>query len=408
MTTTSARLPSTRRAVAGAGRRRRGGAAFLSVLLGWLALASLGIAERREYPVGRTHADWVDDSRPDWNDATRPRPLAATLWYPAQRGTRMVRWQGGVFEFGEGAADAAIAEGAGRLPLVLVSHGTGGSAAQLSWLAESLASEGFLVAGVNHHGNTVAEKQALVSGFVLWWERARDLQVLLQRLLDDPFLGPHVDADRIGVAGFSLGGYTALLAAGARVDLEAFRSWCERHGNDGTCAPPPEAGVGEDGFAHFLDSDPRAQVPLRNAAGSFHIPQVRAAFVMAPAPTQGLSVDSLRDIHIPVDVVTGSGDALVRVELVQSLAQHLPDASLQVLRDVGHYAFLAPCAPEGVERLPLSCADAAGIDRSRLHREVAGRAAAFFRRHLCAIPPEAGPSASGPADTLEVDPCSTP
>jgi dienelactone hydrolase len=39
----------------------------------------------------------------------------------------------------------------GKRPLVVLSHGTGGGAAGMAWLAETLASNGYIVAAVNHH-----------------------------------------------------------------------------------------------------------------------------------------------------------------------------------------------------------------------------------------------------------------
>ena len=87
----------------------------------------------------------------------------------------------------------------------------------MAWLAETLASNGYIVAAVNNHGNTAAEPSYQLHGFMLWWERARDISVLIDRLVADPQSGAHIDRSRIGVAGFSLGGYTALAMVGEEV-----------------------------------------------------------------------------------------------------------------------------------------------------------------------------------------------
>ena len=47
-----------------------------------------------------------------------------------------------------------------KRPLVLLSHGTGGSAVMLAWLGETLARAGYVVAAINHHGNTATEDEA--------------------------------------------------------------------------------------------------------------------------------------------------------------------------------------------------------------------------------------------------------
>lgn len=105
-----------------------------------------------------------------------------------------------IFEAGSSAVDARIAKAPARSPLILLSHGTGGSAGSLAWLGESLASNGFFAAAVNHHGNAAAtDEPRLEETIVFGTGRAIS------------------DAGRIGVAGFSLGGYTALASVGAPV-----------------------------------------------------------------------------------------------------------------------------------------------------------------------------------------------
>ena len=45
----------------------------------------------------------------------------------------------------------------------------------MAWLAETLASNGYIAAAVNHHGNTAAEPSCQLQGFMLWSERARPI-----------------------------------------------------------------------------------------------------------------------------------------------------------------------------------------------------------------------------------------
>jgi predicted dienelactone hydrolase len=55
---------------------------------------------------------------------------------------------------------------------VLLSHGPGGAASDLGWLAETLARAGYAVAGVDHHGNTSTEPY-VAEGFAFIWEQAQ-------------------------------------------------------------------------------------------------------------------------------------------------------------------------------------------------------------------------------------------
>src|SRR6185436_10580607 len=92
-----------------------------------------------------------------------------------------------------------------RFPLVLVSHGNGGSAAQMAWLGTVLARAGFIAAAIDHPGNTSAGKPT-VQGFTEWWFRPPALSAALDRVMSDSTFGARIDRDRIGAAGFSRGG----------------------------------------------------------------------------------------------------------------------------------------------------------------------------------------------------------
>jgi predicted dienelactone hydrolase len=61
---------------------------------------------------------------------------------------------------------------------------------------------------------------------MLWWERAADLSLLVDRMLADSAFGRSIDRNRIVAAGSSLGGYTVLSLAGGRTDQRLFERFC--------------------------------------------------------------------------------------------------------------------------------------------------------------------------------------
>ena len=79
----------------------------------------------------------------------READLGVTVWYPAATGgERVVVGNNRLFRGTAGMRDAPFL--AGRYPLVLISHGSGGSINTLGWIASHLAIAGFIVAGPNH------------------------------------------------------------------------------------------------------------------------------------------------------------------------------------------------------------------------------------------------------------------
>jgi predicted dienelactone hydrolase len=114
----------------------------------------------------------------------------------------------------------------GPLPLVLHSHSSGGGRRQSSFLCEHLASHGYVVAAADHVGNTAAdfaasaaraaagvqstpaEREANLRRIIA--DRVPDLRFLLDQLLSGAAGDVVIDDQRIGLAGWSFGGWAVL------------------------------------------------------------------------------------------------------------------------------------------------------------------------------------------------------
>jgi predicted dienelactone hydrolase len=356
------------------------------VIAPFLAL-SLAVSGAPPPTVGMVTRDFVDESRRNW-EGTAPRPLRTAVWYPTDAATVTETIFGGpeetrLFVPWVVAPDAAVSRRKFRYPLVVMSHGTGGSALMMMWLGSSLAAQGYVVAAVNHHGNTASEKAMDPRGFLLYWERARDLSLVIDRLLSDPKFGTRIDPKRIGAAGFSLGGFTVIEAAGGRFSQEAFDAFCRSAERDFTCEPQNEFPDAASRFAALRESDPVTRESLTHSGDSFRDPRVRAAFVIAPALGSGFTKAGLRGITVPIEIVVGAADSIAPVKSnAKRYATLIPRARITVLpANVGHYTFLHECTPRGKQALPL-CRDGEGVDRAAVHRQVARQAADFFGRVL--------------------------
>ncbi len=258
--------------------------------------------------------------------------------------------------------------------MILLSHGFGGSARIMAWFGTALARHGYVVIAVDHPGNNGRDPMT-VGGAVLFWERPGDLATALDTVKSDPSLGPHLDLGRLGAAGFSAGGFTTLVEAGARVDFDRFLQFCDAHPDDGICAPQKEfqfsRADAEAFFAH-----PAGAAALAHAKDDLSIPGVKAAFVMAPGIVQSLDPESLRRMRLPVAILLGDADKVAPPATNGKVAAALiPGARLTVLPHVGHYDFLAECTPAGDAVVPV-CPTA--VPRAATHKAAIDDALALF------------------------------
>jgi predicted dienelactone hydrolase len=340
------------------------------------------------YEVGESSRVFKPGHARNWRGA-KTQALVTTIWYPANAdGTLYEEPQvigppdGPLFLAGGAALNAPIANSQVKFPVVMLSHGTGGSAMQLAWLGSVLARHGFIAVGVNHPGNNALEPYT-AEGFVLWWERATDISDAMDALLLDPTFGPHVDEARIGAAGFSIGGYTVLELAGARTDQERFLKACESDPTLHKCVVPEMKGMGDPEQMLKKVRASSAESMARGGA-SYRDPRIRAVFAIAPAVGQAFDPDGFREVTIPVAMVVGAADRIAPVATnAGRFLALMPNARLKVLPDgVAHYTFLDTCTDVGKAKLGVYCGDAAGVDREKVHGIVSEMAVKFFDKNL--------------------------
>jgi predicted dienelactone hydrolase len=366
---------------------------FLFVTL-FAGVCSLGLTNATQetsiFPVGISTRSFVPkDSGFDWRGA-RTHALVTTIWYPAKADSiEKQQWIGPpdapIASAGKAARNAELPAAPAKLPMILISHGTGGTAAVMGWLGTRLAANGYIVAAPNHPGNNALEPYT-TRGFVEWSERATDLSRVLDAMLADPKFGSRIDQNEIGAAGFSLGGLTVIEIAGGIATIDNVRAFCSSPRADAMCTEPPE-------FPHitlwaalnYLIS-PSLRRSIANSHSSHRDQRIRAVFAIAPALGPAFAPDSLEKISIPVEIVAGADDPIVPVaSSARYIAAHIPHAQLTLFPGgVGHYTFIGTCTEDGKKRLPAICNDAKGVDRNAIHEKAAAAAVQFFNAHLLA------------------------
>ncbi len=170
------------------------------------------------WAVGHRSLASIDASR-----ANRPLPLE--VWYPvdatdAHGAPAFYSLLGPLGITSTLAFQDVSVSAAGVRPLIVFSHGSGGIALQSIKLMEHLASHGFVVVAPSHTGNTQADNllgtAVPISQALL--DRSPDVSFVIDSMLargadlSGPFFG-RIDAYNIGVAGHSLGGFTAVAMA---------------------------------------------------------------------------------------------------------------------------------------------------------------------------------------------------
>lgn len=215
------------------------------------------------------------------------------LWYPTESDAATVLLgQNGLF-YGEHVRPDAVPL-AGPLPVVVLSHGSGGNAPRLGWLAGYLASEGMIVAAPDHPGTTSGDSDPFRTPLV--WERIADLTAALDLLESAPPVGLQPDMSRVASLGFSLGGYSALGLGGVRVTRDAFIAHCSAKPQAADCAWMVAAGVDFTAVdAARYDADHRD-------------PRVKATVAIDPALVAAVDQAALAGLTLPV-LVINQGEA---------------------------------------------------------------------------------------------------
>jgi predicted dienelactone hydrolase len=338
-----------------------------------------------QFKVGVTSRTFHPKAQRNWRGAEH-QELRVTVWYPAAENAVETQQVIGppdapLLLAGKAAAHAPMAPALEKWPLIVLSHGTGGSAMQMAWLGTALARAGFVAAAVNHPGNNALEPYT-AEGFVLWWERATDLSEVLDGMLADPEFGPKVDPDRIGAAGFSIGGYTVLALGGARTDISVIIDLCKQQPNAPLCRVPEMKDMGTP--EQMLATARRTSgVSLASSNESYRDPRVHAIFAIAPAVGMTLTPDSLHAMRLPVEIVVGSADPIATPkDNADYVRSHIRGAKENVLPNVAHYTFLDTCTTAGKQQLGVFCEDPPSVDREAVHTQVDEMAVQFFDRAL--------------------------
>ncbi|WP_433850162.1 alpha/beta hydrolase family protein [Brucella pseudogrignonensis] len=272
--------------------------------------------------------------------AERKTDLSVAIWYPAQKGGEAISFgENKVFKGTEAYLNAPLA--AGKFPVILLSHGSGGRVETAGWLAAKLAEAGFVVAGPNHPGTTSGN--SLPAETPKLWQRTHDISDVASYLASDAEWSPHLKADQMGVVGFSLGGATALELIGARANLEAFATYCDQY-DKWDCAWY-QGGVGyADGEAVKVEKVNLRTIDKKLFEQSNLDARIKSAVLIDPGLVHAYVSQSLKDISVPSSFINfGAGNEIPFAVIADKVSSQVSGANYETVSGADHFSFLPVC-----------------------------------------------------------------
>jgi predicted dienelactone hydrolase len=324
-------------------------------------------------------------------------PLDGTMWYPALAAEDREAKTRYAYEMKMGAPlgtvtlatfagrairDAPYDLAAGPYPLVILSPGFSIGSSTYAWLAEHLASYGFVVIAPEHQEQLDAELNGLWQAAIT---RPQEILAVLAYVDEQAGSGRTLEglpnADSVAVIGHSYGGYTALAAGGAQIDTGGFEAQCETayEAND------PNVFLCDEVFPHMADMADLAgldSIPEGLWGQAWSDPRVDAIVPLA-GDALFFGQDGLAEITVPVIAIGGTLDSdspymwgtYPTYEFASS-----PTKVRIALIDAEHMIFTGPC-----EAIPLLlrfisnefCSDP-GWDRKYAHGLISHFTTAFL------------------------------
>ncbi|AJD56878.1 alpha/beta hydrolase [Synechococcus elongatus] len=257
-------------------------------------------AQRGPYTVRQQNWDWVDSDR--------TRRVPTTIYWPDRQGL--------------------------SLPVVIISHGLGEDRGNFAYLAQFLASHGFVVVLPEHVGSSSRQFASAAAGFANppgpqeAIDRPQDIRFVLDRLMLEPQWRFRVNTRRVAVLGHSYGGFTALMLAGAVIEPEKIRAACS---SVERLMLVPSASL-----QCSLGRLPRDRYDLRD-------PRVVAVLPISPFASKVFEPAALNQVQTPTLLWSGSADLIVPTlaEAIQPF-QRLgsPNKHLVVAVNATHFSVL--------------------------------------------------------------------
>ncbi|GAB7534836.1 alpha/beta hydrolase family protein [Burkholderia sp. 3C] len=298
-------------------------------------------------------------------------PFDTVVFYPTHE--REVPWQAGPFTIEATRNASPVPDD--HFPVVVISHGRDGGPFSHRELATALARAGFIVVLPTHVGDASGYPRAPSQARILM-SRPQQAEAALDAVLADPRFSAHADIGRIGMIGYSAGGYTALILAGAKPNFAYASAYCANHDDPGSC-PRPATGNG----AHDIQG--KAVVSADLAAWQPPVDRRLKALVLMDPLAMMFDASGFSAVRVPTMLYRPQDDKyLGSARNALAVVAGLPTPPAVHIVPGNHFVFIDPCPAAVASSVALICQDAPGIDRVEIHRQIDQDIVDFLRANL--------------------------
>ena len=255
-------------------------------------------------------------------------------------------------------------------PLAILTHGFSSDRSHFQYLAEHLASHGYIVLVPEHIGSNSEYKEAFLRGELSvavspleFISRPLDITHLLNAIENHAAFQGLIDWSQVGILGHSFGGNTALVVSGAPLNFQRISQVCQQNQPDLNVSILLQCRA---------SSLPPGEYNLRD-------PRIKAVVGVNPVTSSILGPESMSQIAIPTMILGGNEDIVtpfIEEQAHPFLWLKTEDKYLGVMVIASHNS---TSSEEGAEQLPDILK---GVRPDLARSYLKAMSLAFFEVHL--------------------------
>jgi predicted dienelactone hydrolase len=237
----------------------------------------------------------------------------------------------------------------GRFPLIILSHGSGGSHLVYRTLTHYLARNGFII-GIPEHPFNNRRDNSLAGTVENLRNRPRHIRTAIDWFFANNRFAGFLRPDTVAIIGHSMGGYTALAVAG------------------GVPTSTPDESPDEQPLKISITPDTR----------------VNALVLLAPAAVWFREKGALNEVNVPMLILVGEKDEYTPESYhARLIINGVPDKNKiqhRLVSNAGHFSFLSPFPDFLTNESFLPSQDPSGFNRESFLDELNAEVLDFLQR----------------------------